>query len=52
MGDHPVLNWFYEFQRDKFSVEDASHSGRSRITVTEQGIDTVRVIIQNDPQST
>ena len=49
---HTVFNWFHEFQRNKFSVEDAPRSGRPSTSVTEQKIDARRKIIEDDPHST
>ncbi|CAF4696773.1 unnamed protein product, partial [Rotaria sp. Silwood2] len=51
-SDHTVFNWFREFQRDNFSVKDASRSGRPSTSVNEQTIDAVRKIIEDDPHST
>jgi [histone H3]-lysine36 N-dimethyltransferase SETMAR len=51
-SDHTVFNWFLEFQRNNFSMEDAPHSGCPRTAVNEQTIDPVRTIIDNDPHST
>ena len=50
---YTVFNWFREFQRNKFSVQDASRSHRLSTSVTEQTIDAVRKIIEkDDPHST
>ncbi|CAF3150738.1 unnamed protein product, partial [Rotaria sp. Silwood2] len=49
---HTVFNWFREFQRDNFSVQDAPRSGRPSRSVNEQTIDAVRKIIEDDPHST
>ena len=43
---------FHQFQRNKFSVQHAPHSGRPSTSVTEQTIDAVRKIIEDDPHST
>ncbi|CAF1403876.1 unnamed protein product [Rotaria sp. Silwood1] len=51
-SDHTVFNWFCEFQRNKFSVQDAPRSGRPSTSVTQQTIDAVRTIIEGDPHST
>ena len=51
-SDHTVFNWFREFQRNKFSVQDTSRSGRPSTTVTEQTIDARRKIIEDDSHST
>ena len=51
-SDHTVFNWFLEFQRNKFSVQDFPRSGRSSTSVTEQTIDAVRKIIEDDAHST
>ena len=50
-SDHIVFSWFREFQCNQFSVEDAPRSGRLSTSVTEQAIDTVRKIIEDDPHS-
>ena len=47
-----VFNCFHEFQHNKFSVQDALRSGRPSTSVTEQTIDVVRKIIEEDPHST
>ena len=51
-SDHTVFNWFREFRRNKFSVQHAPRSGRPSTSVTEQTIDAVRKIIEDDPHST
>ena len=51
-SDHTVFNCFREFQCDKFNVQDAPCSGRPSTFVTEQTIDAVRRIIEDDPHST
>ncbi|CAF4076146.1 unnamed protein product [Rotaria sp. Silwood2] len=51
-SDHTVFNWFREFQRDNFSVQDAPRSGRPSTSVNEQTIDAVRKRIEDDPHST
>ena len=51
-SDHTVFNWFREFQLNKFSVQDAPRSASPSTSVTEQTIDAVRKIIEDDPHST
>ena len=51
-SDHTIFNWFREFQRNKFSVEDAPRSGRPSTSLTEQTIDAVRKLIEDGPHST
>ena len=51
-SDHTVFNCFRQFQRNKFSVQDASRSVRPSTSVTKQTIDAVRKIIEDDPHST
>ncbi len=51
-SDHTVFNWFREFGRNNFSVEDAPRPDRPRTAVNEQTIDAVRTIIDNDSHST
>ena len=46
-----VFNCFREFQHNKFSVQDAPHSASPSTSVTEQTIDAVRKIIEDDPHS-
>ena len=43
---------FREFQRNKFTVQDAARSGRPSTSVTEQTIDAVRKRFEDDPHST
>ena len=52
LSDHTVFNWFHKFQRNKFSVQDASRSGCPSTSVTEQTIDAVQKIIEDNPHST
>ena len=47
-----VFNWFREFQHNKFSVQDTPRSSRPSTSVTQQTIDTVRKITEDDPHST
>ena len=49
---HTVFNCFRQFQRNKFSVQDAPRSDRSSTSVTQQTIDARRKIIEDDPHST
>ena len=51
-SDRTVFNSFREFQRNKFSVQDAPRSDRPSTSVTEQTIDAVRKIIEDDLHST
>ena len=51
-SDHTVFNCFRQFQYNKFSVQDAPHSDRLSTSVTEQTIDAIRKIIEDDPHST
>ena len=50
-SDHTVFNWFREFQRNKFTVQDAPRSGRSSTSATQQTIDAVRKIVEDDHHS-
>ena len=43
---------FREFQRNTFSVQHALRSIRPSTSLTEQAIDAVRKIIEDDPHST
>ena len=49
---HTVFNWFREFQRNKFTVQDAPRFGRPSTSLTQQTVDAVRKIIEDDPHST
>ena len=46
-----VFNWFHEFQRNKFTVQDALRSNRPSTSLIEQTIDAARKIIEDDPHS-
>ena len=46
------FNWFREFQCNKFSVQDAPRSASPSTSVTEQTINAVRKIIEDNPHST
>ena len=50
-SDHTVFNCFRQFQRNKFSVQDAPRSASPSTSVTEQTIDAARKIIEDDPHS-
>ena len=47
-SQHTLFNWFRQFQRNKFSVQDIPRSDRLSTSVTEQTIDAVRRIIEDD----
>ena len=49
---HTVFNCFRQFQHNKFCVQHAPPSGRPSTSVTEQTIDAVRKIIEDDLHST
>ncbi|CAF0977466.1 unnamed protein product [Didymodactylos carnosus] len=51
-SDRTVRNWYHEFDRNNFSVEDAARSGRPRTAINEETIDAVKSIIEDDPHST
>ena len=51
-SDRTVFNWFREYERGKLDVSDASRSGRPRTAVSEEMVDTVRSIIEDDPHAT
>ncbi|CAF1459969.1 unnamed protein product [Didymodactylos carnosus] len=51
-SDRTVRDWYHEFDRSNFSVEDAARSGRPRTAINEETIDAVRSIIEDDPHST
>ena len=53
-SDHTVFHCFRQFQRNKFSVQDVPRSGCGcpSTSLTEQTIDAVRKIIEDDPHST
>ena len=50
-SDRTVLNWFHEYQQGNLKIEDHPRSGRPRTAVTEEIIDAVRAIIEEDPHS-
>ena len=49
---HTVFNCFREFQRNEFTVQETTRSGRPSTSVIEQTIDAVRKIIEDNPHST
>jgi Transposase (partial DDE domain) len=51
-SDRTVLNWFHQFRRGNFSLQDDPRCGRPRTSVNEEMIDAVRAIIEGDPHST
>ena len=51
-SDQTAFNCFCQFQRNKFTVQDAPRSGRSSTSVTQQTIDAVRKITEDDLHST
>ena len=51
-SDRTVLNWFHEYHQGNLKGEDHPRSCPPRTAVTEEMIDAVRVIIEEDPQST
>ena len=52
LSHHTVFNWFRQFQRKQFAVQDAPRLGRRSTSLTEQTIDAARKIIEDDPHST
>jgi hypothetical protein len=48
-SDRTVLNWFHDYKRGKLDVSDAPRPGRPRIAVTDEMIDAVRLLIEDDP---
>ena len=51
-SDHTVFDCFREFRHNKLSVQDAPRSASPSTSVTQQTIDAVRQIIEEDPHST
>jgi histone-lysine N-methyltransferase SETMAR len=51
-SDRTVLNWFHEYERGKLDVSDAPRSGRPRTAVSDEMIDAVRLLIEDDPHTT
>ncbi|CAF1691909.1 unnamed protein product, partial [Adineta ricciae] len=51
-SDRMVRTWFHEYQQGNLKAEDRPRSGRPRTAVTEEMIDAVRAIIEEDPHST
>ena len=49
---HTVFNCFRQFQSNQFSVQDVPRSGRPSTSLTEQTIDGLRKIIEDDSHST
>ena len=49
---HTVFNCFREFQSNKFSVQHVPRSASPSTSLTEQTINAVRKIIEDDPHST
>ena len=44
-----VLNWFHEYERGKLDVSDSPRFGRPHTTVTDEMIDAVRLMLDDDP---
>ena len=51
-SDHTVFHCFRQFQPNKFSVQVAPRSGRPSTSLTQQTIDVVRKIIEDNSHST
>ena len=51
-SDRTVLNWFHEYEHGKLDVSDSPRSGRPRTAVTDEMIDAVRLMIDDDPHVT
>ena len=49
---HTVFNWLREFQRNKFSVQHAPRSDHPSTSLSEETIDAVRKMIEDDHHST
>ena len=47
-----VPNWFAEFKKDRTSFEDEERSGRPSTAVTEDNIDAVEKMVQEDARVT
>ena len=47
-----VFNWFVEFKRGRTSFEDEERSGRPSMAVTEDNIDAVEKMVQEDARVT
>ena len=51
-SDRTVLNCFHEYERGKLDVSDLSRSGRTRTALTDEMIDAVGLMIDDDPHVT
>ncbi|CAF4656764.1 unnamed protein product [Rotaria sp. Silwood2] len=51
-SDRTILNWFDGYERGKLAVSDSPRSGRPRAAVTDETIDAVRLMIDDDPHLT
>ena len=50
--DWTILKWFHEYERGKLDVFDSSHSRRTHTEITDEMIDAVRLMIDDDPHLT
>jgi histone-lysine N-methyltransferase SETMAR len=47
-----IYRWYADFQRGRSTFEDEARSGRPPSAVTQQNIDAVRELVENDPHVT
>ena len=47
---HSVFRWVKAFKAGKFSVEDDTHPGRSKTSVTKANIAAVYIVVEQDVQ--
>ena len=45
---HTVFRWVKSFKAGKFSVEDDTHSGRPKTSVTKANIAAVKIVVEQD----
>ena len=45
---HTVFRWIKAFKAGKFSVEDDTHPGRPKTSVTKANIPAVKIVVEQD----
>ena len=51
-SNRTALNWFHEYKRGKLDVSDSPRCRRRRTALAPGMVDTVRLMIDNDPHVT